>query len=328
MSGELLEFFRDPMGLLSAAAFVGVGLVVFLFVQFLRWILRDHLAGGELEAGGQPVSNALAGGLAAQVPQSHAARNRLDQDLRHAGMYQPTARRDYLAARNALLLLIVITTGVLAVAIGPEQERLVIRVVVVGLTLAGLCWAIPRIVLRRKGNQRVERIRRAMPSALDMITMCMTGGLSFDRSLAHVSREISPSHPDLATELKIMHKQAEMTSTSMALDQFARRIDTDETRTVAALVGQGQRLGTGLAPSLQEYADSTRLKWRQSADERAGKAAVRMLLPVALCLLPSIFLLMWGPSILELWTFLQQFEGAGNINITSASDVLSGVARP
>jgi tight adherence protein C len=321
---SLLDFLQDPLNLLTISASVAIALLVFLFVQFIRWITQDHLAA---TAPDESDRNSVAEGLAAQLPQFAASRNSLDRDLRRAGLYQRTARRDYLAGRNGLILLTLIITGIIAVVIGPERETLVLQVVAVGILVASMCWAIPRLVLRQKGNKRIESIRRALPGALDMITMCMTGGLSFERSLDSISSELGDSFPELATELKFVAKQSEMSSTTMALEQLARRVDTEETRTIAALVNQGERLGTGLVPSIQEYADSTRIKWRQMADERAGKAAVRLLLPVAFCLLPSIFILMWGPSVLELWTFLQQFEGAGDINITDISSALNSAPR-
>ena len=109
-------------------------------------------------------------------------------------------------------------------------------------------------------------------------------------------------------ELIIIRKQSDLASLDFAFKQFADRIDAPEVRSLAVLVSQGQRLGTSIVDSVRDYADSLRLKWRQTADEQASKAGAKLLFPVILCLLPAFFIILWGPAVLELWKFLQGFD--------------------
>ncbi|MCA9204302.1 MAG: type II secretion system F family protein [Pirellulaceae bacterium] len=293
--------------LISIVSFLGIAIAVYFSgsaaVQAKRDRLRSRLWGGVDQE--NPLSDAVLERL------GNTDRNTpLDQEIRRAGWYRPTARRDFLSFRNTTVLFVMIICGVIAVGFGPGQRHLAARTVLVGIGGVILCWAIPRIYLRNVGNRRVMRIRRALPDALDLMSMCLTGGLSLTESFAHVSREIEFAYPDLSLELMIVKRQSELRSSDFAFDQFARRIDAPEIISLSSLITQGQRLGTDVVTSIREYADNIRLRRRQTADERSNKAGVKMLFPLTMCLLPSVFIILWGPSALELYTFLRGFQGA------------------
>lgn len=301
---------------LTVASFAVISGLVFVLLLALARLqhdpIRERLAAsaqGSVAASGPGLfTDDLAASLAEQLPQTHQDNGALDRDLRQAGYYRPTARFDFLALRNSLVIAAVIITFMLAAIIGPDYQDLALRIVIGGFMVAGLCWAIPRLILRSQARGRVNRIRRALPYALDMTTMCLTGGLSLQDALTHVSREIFFSHPDLAVELMIVRQQSDMTSLDHGFRQFADRIGTQEIISLAALITQGQRLGTNVVTSLRDYTDNMRLRWRQVADEQSNKVGVKMLFPIACCLLPAAMIFLWGPAVVDLWRFLASFQ--------------------
>jgi tight adherence protein C len=141
-----------------------------------------------------------------------------------------------------------------------------------------------------------------------MTTMCLTGGLSLQDALGHVSREIFFSHPDLAVELMIVRQQSEMTSLDHGFRQFADRIGTPELVSLAALITQSQRLGTNVVSTLRDYTDNLRLRWRQIADEQSNKIGLKLLFPIVICLVPAAMIFLWGPALVDLWRFFQSFQ--------------------
>jgi len=300
----------------TAATFALMVCLVWLLARLVR--RRPALAGGRLVSGvagpvapyGAPSLEAdLVEGLAEQLPSTPFDREELDKDLRRAGYYRLTARQYFRALRNTLAILVILATGVLVVAIGPQRQPMLLRVAVGGLVLAMVAWSVPRVVLALEARRRVQRIVRGLPDALDMVGMSLQGGLLLQDALWQVSQELRAARPDLAAELLIVRRQAEMNSIETAFGQFATRIDAPSIVTLAALITQNQWLGTGLAESLREYVDNVRSQARQAADEHAGKAQLRLLLPVTLCLVPSILILLWGPAVLELWRFMQEIQG-------------------
>lgn len=255
-------------------------------------------------------SSSLMDSLADQLPHVKADNGILDRELRQGGFYSPTAKVEYLAVRNGIVIGTIIITGIIAVTIGPERQDMVLRVLGGGALLAALAWAVPRVILRGVVARRLHRIAYGLPYALDMITMCTAGGITLRDALVHVGKEIYMGHPDLAIELVILRQHAELNSLDFALRQFSERIDIPEITAVAALVAHTHRLGVNAAAALQEYADIIRQKWRQEADERANSASVKLLFPLALCLMPSAMMLLWGPAAIELTKFLQGGMGA------------------
>ena len=248
---------------------------------------------------------AFAESLAAQFPETlFAGEEELDKDFRRAGYYGPNARRRFLVLRNGLTILAVFATGVVAVAIGPGHQKAVVWTLVVGLVAAILCFSLPRVILAINAKRRVERISAALPDALDTISMCLHGGISLQECLGFVGQGMMSVHPDLGLELLMVGQQADINSFEFAIQQFAARIDAPEIVAWASLVTQNQRLGTGIVDSIQDFADSLRLKRRQMAEAKAGRAELFLLFPVVFCLVPSVLLLLWGPPILSLIDFL------------------------
>jgi len=298
--------------LLILVTFFVVAILTFLLGLSLRRIGQDPLrerletfaqyseaANAERDPG--PLTKSLAG----QLPQSFDE-GVLDMNLRRAGLFSAAAKTRHQALRNGLVIFAVLLTSTIAVLIGPQRESLVLEVIGFGVAAAILGWAIPGLLLQFAGARRVERIRRALPFALDMITMCVTGGSSLRDAIVHVGRDIAGSHPDLAVELLIVRQQAELSSLEFALRQFARRIAVPEVEAIYSLVTHLEKLGVNAGAALQEYADGMRLKWRQQAEERANAATVKLLFPLALCLMPSVLILLWGPAAVDLWKFLKE----------------------
>lgn len=300
---------------LSVAGFAIISALVFVlllsFARLQQDPIRDRLAAtaqGSVAASGPGLfTDDLAHSLAEQLPQASNDNGELDRELRQAGYYRPTARYDYLALRNSLVIATILVTAMLA-AFLPQHQELALQIVLGGLMLAVLCWAIPRLILRTQAQARVRRIQRGLPFALDMTTMCLTGGLSLQDALGHVSREIFFSHPDLAVELMIVRQQSEMTSLDHGFRQFADRIGTPELVSLAALITQSQRLGTNVVSTLRDYTDNLRLRWRQIADEQSNKIGLKLLFPIVICLVPAAMIFLWGPALVDLWRFFQSFQ--------------------
>ncbi len=302
--------------LVTVAGFLGVTILVFMVGVGLLQLQRDRIR--ERLLGGSDGWQGTAAGLGArsslvdafELPAETSGRDSaLDQELRRAGWYRTTAKQEFRTYRYFALMVVIVITGAVAIVFGPERRVLVARTVVVGVAAAGLAWGLPRLYLRAIGNRRVNRIQRGLPDALDLMTMCLTGGLSLSDAFDHVSREIAFAHRDLALELLIVKCQSELRSSEFAFQQFSRRIDLPDVVALASLITQGLRLGTDVVTSIRDHADNLRLRGRQLADERSNKASVKMLFPLTLCLLPSVFIILWGPSLMELFKFLKSMQG-------------------
>jgi tight adherence protein C len=293
------------------AVFTGIALAIVLLGQLLIGLRRSRTPAGVVR---RPlVFGPLTGLLAAIVPASREFRASLDHELKQAGFYEPRAVDQFLAVRNALLIGWMLLVAAAACAIYDPARDITLPVLGVGVVVLVLLYALPRLWLQAAAARRVQRIQSGLPDALDMITMCLSGGLPLQPALERVGKEIKTVHPDLGLELEIIRRQADAHTLEHALTQFANRVDVAEISSLAALVAQTERLGTNVAVALRDYSDSIRRGFRQRAEEKGNKNSVKLLLPVVLCLAPPVYILLLAPAVLELRDFIIRENKPGGV---------------
>ncbi len=255
--------------------------------------LADVSAGGGAEGGEHPLDR-----LSRRRLVKEEQKQKLRERLMQAGFYGTASGTLFVALR---LLLIAGATGV-----GFLASRFGHLTLVQGL-LAGLVCGIaatiaPGFWLDHLKHGRQTQIRRSLPDALDVLVVCLQGGLSVMAAMSRVAGELSAAHPLLAVEIKIAERQMQMGQTAgEAIRGIADRFDLEELRGMASVVKQAERVGSSVASALEVFAETLRLKRQQLAEETAAKAAVKMLFPTLLCIFPSIFVVILGPAAIQVY---------------------------
>jgi len=162
------------------------------------------------------------------------------------------------------------------------------------MTLVG--FFLPQFQLSTKITKRQKAIRKAMPDALDLLTICVEAGLGFDAALSKVTEKwdtpLARSFQRVIQEIQLGKLRRE------ALRDMADNIGLTEMTSFVAAVIQSEQLGVSLAKVLRIQADQMRIKRRQMAEEEAHKAPVKMLIPMALLIFPSLLIVLFVPAIL------------------------------
>ena len=149
-------------------------------------------------------------------------------------------------------------------------------------------WLTSRIRRRQKG------IFRAMPDALDLLTICVEAGLGFDAAMAKVHEKWDN---DLALELGRVIQEIRLGKLRRdALRDMADRLGVAELTSFVAAVIQSEQLGVSMAKVLRIQSDQMRVRRRQMAEEEAHKAPIKMVFPIALLIFPSILIILLGPA--------------------------------
>lgn len=174
----------------------------------------------------------------------------------------------------------------------------------VGLLIVGAAVAatagffLPDLLLYNAGLKRQEKIQKALPDALDMLTVCVEAGLGFDAALAQVSRNTTGP---LAAEFSRVLQEIQIgKSRSQALRAMTDRTTVPELRSFASALVQAGELGITIADVLREQAKEMRLRRKQRAEEKAQKVPVKILFPLVFCLFPSIFIVIIGPGAISI----------------------------
>jgi tight adherence protein C len=166
--------------------------------------------------------------------------------------------------------------------------------VVFGFAVLG--FYIPELLLTSKIQRRQKEIRKSMPDALDLLTICVEAGLGFDGAMARVSEkwdnELSLEFGRVLREIQLGKLRRD------ALRDMAERMGVGEMTSFVAAVIQSEQLGVSMAKVLRIQSDQMRIKRRQHAEEEAHKAPIKMLIPMALLIFPSICIVLMAPAIL------------------------------
>jgi len=183
--------------------------------------------------------------------------------------------------------------GLLTVALLGKSWSLGRIVLVVGIfTVLGFFF--PQLWLQGRINSRQAEVRKALPDALDLLTICVEAGLGFDAAMSKVAEkwdnELSLMFGRCIREVQLGKPQRE------ALRDMADRLGLSELTSFVAAVVQSQILGVSLAKVLRIQSDQLRVKRRQFAEELAHKAPIKMIVPMAFLTFPSIMIILLAPA--------------------------------
>jgi tight adherence protein C len=182
--------------------------------------------------------------------------------------------------------------------VAPEGSFIKGRGLLIALPAAALGFYLPELWLRSKINNRQTDIRRAMPDALDLLTICVEAGLGFDAAMAKVhekwDNQLALAFGRVIREIQLGKLRRE------ALRDMADRLGIPEMSSFVAAVIQSEQLGVSMAKVLRIQSEQMRVKRRQMAEEEAHKAPIKMLFPMALLIFPSIMIVLLGPAALIL----------------------------
>lgn len=160
-------------------------------------------------------------------------------------------------------------------------------------------FLLPDWDLRRRVARRRTRVVMELPAILDLLTITASAGLALEQSLGVVERQ---SQGMIAEELRRVVRELALGQGSIieALEAMAQRITLPELTAVVGQLRTAHEQGTPLVQTLSAQADALREQKRLRIIEEGGKAGVRMLLPVALFILPVLFVVLLVPAAVEL----------------------------
>jgi tight adherence protein C len=168
-----------------------------------------------------------------------------------------------------------------------------------GALLAGI--AIPESWILWRVSARQNRLRHALPDAIDLLVICVEVGLGLDQALLRVAQELRVVHPELSEELRVVNLEMRVGKTRLeALRELSRRTGLEDAKSLVAMLAQTERFGTSIAQSLRVYSDELRTKRRQRAEEMSAKTTVKMVPPLVLFVFPALMVVILGPAVLIL----------------------------
>lgn len=153
---------------------------------------------------------------------------------------------------------------------------------------------LPIMLLRSTIDRRKQAIVKKLPDALDLMTICVDAGLTFNAAMQKVDEKWDDA---LASEFgRVIYEMQLGKSRRQSLKDMVDRMDVPDVSSFIAAVLQADQLGVGIGKVLRIQSEQMRIKRRQRAQEKAQQAPVKMLFPMVFLIFPSIFVVLLGPA--------------------------------
>lgn len=197
-----------------------------------------------------------------------------------------------------LFLAVALAAAIFFVLWRTEMNWSTSRKLLIVASMVGVGFYLPDLMITSRIQRRQKEFVKAMPDALDLLTICVEAGLGFDGAMAKVhekwDNELSLAFGRVIREIQLGKLRRE------ALRDMADRIGVPEMTSFVAAVIQSEQLGVSMAKVLRIQSDQMRIRRRQRAEEEAHKAPIKMLIPMALLIFPSICIVLMTPAFLRL----------------------------
>jgi len=288
-----------PPLVLAAAAAVAVAVPVLGWAVLARpdpatVQTRDNLARG-LEPAGRDTgarsrTSAGAGLVRALTPRGTAARlNRLAGTAGRPPAW-PVAR---LVAAKLVLAAVGAGLTLLVFLASPGA-----RMGLLGLVVTGVAYMVPELLLYSRGQERKAAIGLELADTLDQMTIAVEAGLGFESAMARAAGNgKGPLAEELTRTLQDIAVGQPRRDAYLALAE--RTAVPDLARFIRAVV-QADAYGVSIADVLRTQAHEMRLKRRQRAEEKAMQIPVKVIFPLILCILPTLFIVLLGPAVMDM----------------------------
>jgi tight adherence protein C len=288
--------------------FVGTGgfaIAAYLWLteQSRRGVVERAISGGGVEVrpsvlrplANKPMSPRVEK-LLQRAPSVWTNNETIKARLIHAGYDGAHAPAIYATVRVVSIILFPLL-GLLLLPIGSAFQMFI---VVVAGAFVGLI--LPSGFLMRAAGRRQQKIRRALPDALDLLVICVEAGMSLDAALLRVAKDMVYVHPDLSRELLIVNRKTNAgVAREVALRGLWERTGVEEIRTLVSSLIQSEKWGTSSSRVLRVSAETLRRKRRFAAEKKAATAPIKMLIPMALLIFPALFVVILGPAVQKIF---------------------------
>lgn len=233
-------------------------------------------------------------------PKGEGEMTRLEKTLASAGYRKRNVVLVYLGTKALLALLFPGIFLIVKTFSGAYFSPLAFIFLLVLCATAG--FYLPDAWLRIALAARRERILRGFPDALDLLIVCVESGMSLDAAITRVGEEMKLSNKDISDEFKLLNLEMRAGKTRReALRNFSLRSGLEEVNNLVTLLIQTDKFGTSVAQALRVHSDSIRVRRYHKAEELAAKMPVKLLFPLIICIFPSLFLVILGPALIQVF---------------------------
>ncbi len=171
--------------------------------------------------------------------------------------------------------------------------------IALAVLLSAITYFVPDMILLIVSGRRQKQIREALPTALDLMVLCVDAGLGLDATLQRTTKEPTKTGQALNEELQILGRDLVLgMDRDRAYQELYNRTGVEELKSFSSSLNQSARLGLSVAKNLRNQAEFQRTRLSQKAEERAARLPIYMAFPLWFCIMPALMVVLLAPSLI------------------------------
>lgn len=154
-------------------------------------------------------------------------------------------------------------------------------------------YILPELYLLQKRREWRNNIERELPNVLDLMSISMAAGSTFDDAVRTVAEN---SQGALAEGFRDVLANARFMDITDALKQFADNAGVQPLTIFVASLIQARQTGAQFVEVLENQAQTVRTYRRQKLEEEINKIGTKMLIPIIFLIFPALFGVLLSPA--------------------------------
>ncbi len=214
--------------------------------------------------------------------------------LLQAGIRDPKAPFKFLITQIVLPVVLSLVALLILSNLEEPMSSGISILIICGVALFG--YKLPAILVENTRQKRQTEINLAFPDSLDMMLICVQGGIGLEQTVDRVAKEVVELCPTLAEELGILSAEmAMLNDRGQALRDFAKRVGGGAKAFATALI-QAEQYGTSVSQAMRVMADELRDLRMANAEQKAASLPPKLTVPMIVFFLPVLFVIILGPA--------------------------------
>lgn len=190
--------------------------------------------------------------------------------------------------------------GLIVINIFAPENIAYVQRILLALIVAVSAFFLPDMYINSLTKKRQKDLQKGLPDALDLLVVCAQAGLSLDSAISRVAREIGFSSPAIGEEFSLTALELGfLPERRQALENLKMRTGLKDIQAVVSTLVQAEKYGTPLAYALKVLSAEFRRERLMRAEEKAARLPAIMTLPLAMFILPVLFMVVIGPAIIQ-----------------------------
>ncbi|RTZ20739.1 type II secretion system F family protein [Vibrio penaeicida] len=162
------------------------------------------------------------------------------------------------------------------------------------------CLIAPDAYLNSRMKALRGKLSSQLPYLLDLLAVCVQTGMTIEAAMTYLSKEMSGFDKDLAQLLKNTNDRSRIVGLDKALDELYDRVPTNEMRSFTMTLKQSLHYGTSIYGVLTTLAADIRDVTMLSMEEKIGKLAAKMSVPLILFIMMPVVILIAAPGVMRM----------------------------